>query len=218
MLITMLSDTDAVLEAMEGADGALAGVAEGTIWLQMSTVGLSGTERCAELAERSGLGFVDAPVLGTKEPAEQGKLVVLASGPGALRDRLQPIFDAVAQRTMWVGEAGRGTRLKVVVNSWILSVVEGAAETIALAEGLGLDADLFLEAVKGGPLDSALPAQTRAPRWPRGASSRRSGSRSRPRTRDSWRRPRSATGSTFRFSPRCGAGSTRPFPSTATRT
>ncbi len=155
VLITMLSDTDAVLEAMEGADGALSGVAEGTTWLQMSTVGLSGTERCAELAERSGLGFVDAPVLGTKEPAEQGKLVVLASGPEPLRDRVRPVFDAVAQRSMWVGEAGGGTRLKVVVNSWILSVVEGAAETIALAEGIGLDADLFLEAVEGGPLDLA---------------------------------------------------------------
>jgi 3-hydroxyisobutyrate dehydrogenase len=116
-------------------------------------VGLSGTARCADLAERSGLSFVDAPVLGTKEPAEQGKLVVLASGPEALRDRLQPIFDAVAQRSMWVGEAGGGTRLKLVVNSWIVAVVEGAAETIALAEGLGLDAGLFLEAVEGGPLD-----------------------------------------------------------------
>jgi 3-hydroxyisobutyrate dehydrogenase len=80
VVITMLSDTGAVLDAMEGEHGALSGAAEDTVWLQMSTVGLSGTERCAELAERSGLAFVDAPVLGTKEPAEQGKLVVLASG------------------------------------------------------------------------------------------------------------------------------------------
>jgi 3-hydroxyisobutyrate dehydrogenase len=153
VVITMLSDTEAVLEAMDGEAGALAAVNSGTVWLQMSTVGLDGTERCAGLAADRGVRFVDAPVLGTKEPAEQGKLVVLASGPEGLRGPLQPIFDAVAQRAMWVGEAGAGTRLKLVANSWILSVVEGTAETVALAEGLGLDPALFFEAVEGGALD-----------------------------------------------------------------
>jgi len=91
--------------------------------------------------------------MGTKQPAEQGKLVVLGSGPAEARQRLRPIFDAVGQRTVWAGEAGAGTRLKLVANSWILSVVEGTAETLALAEGLGLDPELFFEAVDGGPLD-----------------------------------------------------------------
>ena len=67
---------------------------------------------------------------------------------------MQPVFDAVGQRTMWVGEAGAGTRLKLVTNAWIVAVVEGAAETIALAEGLGLDPTLFLDAIEGGPLDA----------------------------------------------------------------
>ncbi len=153
VILTMLSDADAVLEVMEGEDGALAGVSADAIWLQMSTIGIEGTARCAELAGRYGLRFVDAPVLGTKGPAEQGELVVLASGPDDLGDRLAPIFDVVGKRTMWVGEAGAGTRLKIAVNTWILSIVEGAAETLALAEGLGLDPSLVLEAVAGGPLD-----------------------------------------------------------------
>lgn len=152
-IITMLSDADAVLAVMEGDEGALAGAADGVIWLQMSTIGLEGTQRCAELAERHGLQFVDAPVLGTKQPAEQGELVILASGPEDLHERMAPIFDVVGKRTMWVGDAGAGTRLKIAVNTWILSVVEGAAETLALAEGLGLDPSLVLEAVAGGPLD-----------------------------------------------------------------
>jgi 3-hydroxyisobutyrate dehydrogenase len=153
VLVTMLSDADAVLDVMESDDGALAGAAEGTVWLQMSTIGIKGTRRCAELAERHGLRFVDAPVLGTKQPAEQGELVVLASGPEDLHERLAPILDVVGKRTMWVGEAGAGTRLKIVVNTWIVSIVEGAAETLALAEGMGLDPSLVLEAVAGGPLD-----------------------------------------------------------------
>jgi 3-hydroxyisobutyrate dehydrogenase len=153
VVLTMLSDADAVLEVMDGHDGALAGTSAGTVWLQMSTIGIEATGRCAQLAERHGLRFVDAPVLGTKQPADQGELVVLASGPDELRERLAAVFDAVGKRTMWLGEAGAGTRLKLAVNLWILTVVEGAAETLALAEGLGLDPSLVLDAVSGGALD-----------------------------------------------------------------
>jgi 3-hydroxyisobutyrate dehydrogenase len=150
VLITMLSDGDAVLETIEQA---LPGAERGPIWLQMSTIGIDATERCIELADRSGLVFVDAPVLGTKQPAEEGKLVILASGPDQARNAVQPIFDALGQRTLWVGPAGKGSRLKLAINAWIVAVVEGAAETLALAEGLGIDPKLVLEAVKDGPLD-----------------------------------------------------------------
>ncbi len=152
-ILTMLADADAVLAAMDGPEGALGRAAPTTVWLQMSTIGEAGTERCAELAGRRGITFVDAPVLGTKQPAQAGKLTVLASGPDGVRERVRPIFDAVGQKTIWVGGAGQGTLLKLVTNNWILAVVEGAAETIALAEGLGVDPGLFFEAVDGGPLD-----------------------------------------------------------------
>ncbi len=154
LIVTMLSDADAVLATMQGSDGALAGARPTSAWIQCSTIGEQGTARCMELAQEHGIGFVDAPVLGTKQPAQEGKLVVMASGPQSLRERVQPVFDAIAQRTIWVGEeAGASTRLKLVTNAWIVSVVEGAAETIALAEGLGLDGSAFFEAIDGGPLD-----------------------------------------------------------------
>ncbi len=152
VVLTMLADADAVLAVMDGA-GTLDAMDESSVWLQMSTIGEVGTDACAELAAARGIAFADAPVLGTKAPAEQGALVVLGSGPDDLRARLEPIFEAVGQRTMWLGEAGAGTRLKVVVNSWIVAVVEGGAEAIALAEGMGLDPALMLEAIGGGPLD-----------------------------------------------------------------
>lgn len=154
VILTMLADSDAVIESMDGTSGALSGsLGADPVWLQMSTVGEQGTERCMQLANDRDLQFVDAPVLGTKAPAEQGELVILASGPEQLRPRVQPIFDTVGKRTMWVGESGAGTRLKLVTNSWILAVVEGGAETLALAEGLGLDPQLVLDALAGGPLD-----------------------------------------------------------------
>jgi 3-hydroxyisobutyrate dehydrogenase len=150
VLLTILSDADAVTSVFEDAAN---GAQDDAVWLQMSTIGEAGTERCAEAAERRGLTLIDAPVLGTKQPAEEGKLVVLASGPEEAQERVQPIFDAVGQKTIWVGEAGAGTRMKMVANSWVLTVVEGVAETIALAEGLGLDPNLLLDAIEGGALD-----------------------------------------------------------------
>jgi 3-hydroxyisobutyrate dehydrogenase len=150
VILTMLADADAVIDAIEQA---VPDTSDGRVWLQMSTVGETGADRCAEIAQARGLTLIDAPVLGTKQPADEGKLVVLASGPEAARERVQPIFDAVGQKTIWVGEAGAGTRLKMVANSWVLTVVEGAAETFALAEALDLDPNLFLDAIEAGTLD-----------------------------------------------------------------
>jgi 3-hydroxyisobutyrate dehydrogenase len=154
VILTMVADAPTVLDAMSGADGALSAPDAGeAVWLQMSTIGIEGTDRCATLAADHGIAFFDAPVLGTKAPAEQGTLVVLGSGPEDRRDRVQPIFDVVGARTMWIGEAGAATRLKLAVNTWVLTVLEGTAEVLALAEGLGLDPQLVLDAVKDGPLD-----------------------------------------------------------------
>jgi 3-hydroxyisobutyrate dehydrogenase len=150
ILVTMLSDAPAVLDAAAPALGVLA---PGAIWLQMSTIGIEGTDRCIELAARHGVAFVDAPVLGTREPAEKAQLTVLAGGPREVRERCQPVFDRVSARTLWLGEAGAGTRCKIVVNSWIVGVVGVLAETIALAQALDVDPERFFAAIEGGPLD-----------------------------------------------------------------
>src|SRR5262249_13180894 len=123
-------------------------------WIQMSTVGVGFTERLAALAALHGLVFVDAPVLGTREPAEKGELLVFASGPASAHAFCEPIFAPLGRRVRWVGAAGYGSRFKLVVNTWLLALVEGAAESIALAEGLGIDPRDFLETVAGGPLDA----------------------------------------------------------------
>lgn len=149
-IITMLTDADAIVEALETA---LSDAGDDAVWVQTSTVGLDGTQRLADLAADAGITFVDAPVLGTKAPAENGTLVVLASGPDDARTRVTPVFEAVGTKTLWVGEAGAGSRLKLVANAWVSSVVEATAETIALAEGLDVDPAQFLEAVSGGALD-----------------------------------------------------------------
>jgi 3-hydroxyisobutyrate dehydrogenase len=151
VVVTMLFDADSVARTVEAAGDALA---PGTVWLQTSTVGVAGCDRLARLAADRGLVLVDAPVLGTKGPAEQGALVVLASGPEEARAACSPVLDAIGQRTLWVGPAGAGSRLKLAANAWVLTVVEGIAESLALARELGVDPRLFLEAVRGGAMDA----------------------------------------------------------------
>lgn len=152
LVITILSDADAVDSVMTG--GGLAACSGETVWAQMTTVGLEATERLAGMARDEGIRFVDAPVLGTKQPAEAGQLIVLASGPEDTREICNPAFDAVGSRTIWMPNAGDGQRLKLVANSWVLALVEGLAETLALAEGLGVKKESFLELIEGGPVDS----------------------------------------------------------------
>jgi 3-hydroxyisobutyrate dehydrogenase len=152
VVVTMLADAEAVQDAMTGAGGGLAAAREGAVWLQMSTVGVAATERLAEAARDRRVAFVDAPVLGTKAPAEQAELLVLASGPAEALARCRPIFAAVGKRTLEVGPAGAGTRLKLVINNWLLGIVENLSETIAFAQGIGVEPELFLEAIDGGPV------------------------------------------------------------------
>ena len=150
VVVTMLADGGAVEAVMTEAISA---VEADAVWAQMSTVGLDAGDRLLALAAQAGVPIVDAPVLGTKAPAEQGQLTVLASGDPAARERCAPVFDAVGARTVVLGdEPGASTRMKLVLNAWLLALVEGLSESIALAEGLGIDPAGFLDIIDGGPL------------------------------------------------------------------
>jgi 3-hydroxyisobutyrate dehydrogenase len=151
VVLTMLYDGPAAAQTMREAGP---GLRRGAVWLQCTTAGLEGLEPLADLAREYGLTFIDAPVVGTRQPAEAGQLVVLAAGPGEFAEGIAPVLDAFGSRTVWVGEKpGDATRLKLVCNSWILTVTHGTAEAMALAEGLGVDPQDFLDAIGGGPLD-----------------------------------------------------------------
>ncbi|MEU1756162.1 NAD(P)-dependent oxidoreductase [Micromonospora matsumotoense] len=153
VIITMLYDGGTVRDVIgQAASGLKAGAA----WLQTTTASLDDAAGLAGLATEHGVAFYDAPVLGTRQPAEAGRLTVLACGPRHGRERLAPVLDAIAARVVWLGEDGsRGdaTRLKLVANSWVLTVTHGAAEMLALAGALDVDPDHFFEVIKDGPLD-----------------------------------------------------------------
>jgi 3-hydroxyisobutyrate dehydrogenase len=155
IVVTMVTDANAVMSIARD-QGMLAALDPGAIWVQMSTIGVAGIERVAALveAERPDITFLDAPVSGSKEPAEQGRLTIFASGPDEARVSVTALFDALGQRTVWVGPVGSGTRLKLVNNTWLAFSAEAVDASIALAHRLGLDTETVADALGGGPLVS----------------------------------------------------------------
>ncbi|MEV6162670.1 NAD(P)-dependent oxidoreductase [Streptomyces sp. NPDC052052] len=153
VIITMLNDGPTVAAVLTDA---APGLRAGQVLLQSSTVGIDATTDLARRAGEAGLVYLDAPVLGTKQPAEQGTLTVFVSGPATARATVNPVLDAIGQRTVWVAETpGTASRLKLVANTWVVTLVSNIAECLNLAEGLRIDPQMFLDAMKGGPLDSA---------------------------------------------------------------
>jgi 3-hydroxyisobutyrate dehydrogenase len=155
IVVTMVTDADAVI-AIAHDEGMLAALAPGAIWVQMSTIGVAGIERVAAVveSERPDILLVDAPVSGSKDPAEQGQLTIFASGPEEARARVTPLFDALGRRTIWVGGVGAGSRLKIVNNTWLAFENEAVANSMALARRMGLETEKVVEALDGSPLVS----------------------------------------------------------------
>ena len=138
----------------------LAAKRPGATWAQMGTIGVAATGELAAVAaaQRPDVDFVDAPVSGSRIPAEAGELVIFASGPERAKAVLEPVFAAIGQSARWLGEAGAGTRFKLVTNAWLAFLVEGAAEVLALAGSLGVDRAAVLELLGTGPMSSPVAA------------------------------------------------------------
>jgi 3-hydroxyisobutyrate dehydrogenase len=157
VVITILPTAD-VVNSVIFAGGVVEALAEGAVWAQVGTIGLAATTAIgSQLGQlRPDVMFVDAPVSGSKGPAEAGQLLILASGPhrrgrggapGVLGDRPQ---DRVA------GRARQGSRMKLVVNAYMSVLIEGVAEALELAGRLSIDSSELAEAIEGGPLDAPI--------------------------------------------------------------
>jgi 3-hydroxyisobutyrate dehydrogenase len=157
VVITMLPTAE-VVDSVIFAGGVVPAFAEGAVWAQMGTIGIAAT---TEIAGRLGqlrpdVRFVDAPVSGSKGPAEAGQLLILASGPAEAAAVVSPAFSAIGRKTVWLGKAGQASRLKLVVNAYMSILIEGVAESLELAGRLGIDTSKLAEAIEGGPLDAPI--------------------------------------------------------------
>jgi 3-hydroxyisobutyrate dehydrogenase len=143
VVITMLPDADAV-ESVLFADGPPP-FAAGAVWAQMGTIGVTATTGLANRLGRArpDVTFVDAPVSGSK-------------GPAAAEPVTAPAFAAIGRKTVWLGEVGQGSRMKLVVNSYLSFLIEGVAEALELGRRLGIDPAALDAVLEGGPLDAPL--------------------------------------------------------------
>jgi len=157
VVITMLSTADAV-ESVIFDGGVADAFADGCVWAQMGTIGVEATRRIRDrlAVQRPSVMFVDAPVSGSKGPAEQGQLLILASGPAAAANWVGPVFGILGRKTVWLGEAGQGSLVKLVVNAYMSILIEGVAETMELADRLGIGHQELAEVIAGGPLDAPI--------------------------------------------------------------
>jgi 3-hydroxyisobutyrate dehydrogenase len=158
IVITMLADGPATERAATGPDGFLA-AAPGVTWVQMGTIGIEWTARLADIAAARGVVFVDAPVSGSEGPARAGQLTILASGPEPARDALAQVFVLLGRATVWLGQAGQGTRAKLVLNNWLADLTETTAETLSFARRLGLDPADIVDLLQSNPLGAPYAVQ-----------------------------------------------------------
>jgi 3-hydroxyisobutyrate dehydrogenase len=156
VVITMFPTADVILDVVEPL---LEDWPQGTIWLQMSSVGAAEADQLTQAAEAHAVTIVDAPVSGSTHPAEEGQLTIMASGPDSARTAVEPVFDALASRVLWVGEAGMGSRLKLAANHWMITMVAALSESMHLCQAMGLDQQHFIALLDGGPLGSAYAVQ-----------------------------------------------------------
>jgi 3-hydroxyisobutyrate dehydrogenase len=157
VVIMMLPTADIVTSVLFD-DGVVQAFAADAVIAQMGTIGVPET---IEIDRRLGQArpdvmFVDAPVSGSKGPAEAGQLLIMASGPAAAEPVADPVFDVLGRKTVWLGQAGQGSRLKLAVNSYMSILIEGVAEALELARRFGIDPAKLEEAIAGGPLDAPI--------------------------------------------------------------
>lgn len=151
VVIAMLSDGETTLTVMHQVKDALK---QGAIVAQMGTIGVDATEELIALFEqaRADVVYLDAPVSGTKAPAENAQIVVLASGDRDKAAAIEPVFAAISKGTKWLGEAGRAMKMKLVVNAWLISMVQGLAESMQMAKSFGFTPEDLWAVLDGGPL------------------------------------------------------------------
>lgn len=151
VVISMLFDEDALRAVVEDVLPHLHGT---PVWVQSGTIGPAGTARIGQVLGDA-VELVDAPVLGTRKPAEDGALTVLAAGAASTLDRLAPVWSAIASRTVVVGDRpGPASALKLAVNAWIATITAATAQSLAIADALAVDPSLFLRAIHGAAVDT----------------------------------------------------------------
>lgn len=154
--IAMVSDPEAALALCEGPDGVVAGLGQGRSYIDMSTVDAATSRAVGDRVLPTGARFLEAPVSGTKQPAIDGTLIILAAGDESLFAEAAPLFEVMGKRSFYLGETGQAARMKLIVNMIMGGMMTAFCEGLALAGRSGLETNDLLEVLSIGALANPM--------------------------------------------------------------
>ena len=156
VVITMVPDAPEVEEVLLGEQGAVHGLDDGALAVDMSTIAPTAARAIGERLEDDGVAFLEAPVSGSRPKAEDGTLTIMVGGERSDFERARPLFDAMGERIVYVGPRGHAQLAKLLTNT--MGAVNAAvlAEAVRTAKAAGLDKDAFLEVAAGSAGASAM--------------------------------------------------------------
>ncbi|MGB9081534.1 MAG: NAD(P)-dependent oxidoreductase [Desulfuromonadaceae bacterium] len=156
VVIAMMADPRAVLSVRDGTDGIVAGLKPGAGYLDMSTVDAETSNESARLAHERGGLFLEAPVAGSRKPAEDATLTIMAAGDRPLYDTALPALEAMGKKILFLGDVGNAARMKLANNLVMSGMLTALCEGMALASGSGLDTAQFLEVLDSGAVSNPM--------------------------------------------------------------
>ncbi len=156
IMIFMLTGPEAIDQILHEEDGILGANPTDKIIINMSTVTPSYSRSLGECLASNNVIFIDAPVSGSKKPAADGSLIILAGGPQETVNTLDPLFLTMGQKVVYCGAAGQGSAMKMTINLLLAVMMEGLCESLNLARQSNLDPDLVLDSILSGPLGCGL--------------------------------------------------------------
>ena len=161
IVFTMLTDPAAVQAVANGEDGLFSGMKENSLWVDVSTVKPAFTKEMAEAARSHHIRFVDAPVSGSKAPAQQGKLHFLVGGDEQDVKEITPLLEKMGQSIQHMGVNGNGSSTKLAVNMLLVQSLTGLSEAISFGEAVGLDREHLMDVLLALPVTSDIQAGKR---------------------------------------------------------
>ncbi len=156
VLILMVTGPEAIQDLLWGAEGAFRELQTGKALINMSSVPPRFTRELGAMLSARGVTFIDAPVSGSKKPAEDGTLIILAGGPEAAVKQVTPLLSAMGKRVVYCGEAGQGSMMKMTINLLLGLMMAALGETVNFGQAGGLSLETILEVVHSGPLSCGL--------------------------------------------------------------
>ncbi|MGB7911243.1 MAG: NAD(P)-dependent oxidoreductase [Desulfobaccales bacterium] len=156
IIIAMVTGPEALYELLWGEEGAAAAFSPGQVFINMSSVSPSFTRELGKHLAPTGITFIDAPVSGTKKPAEEGTLVILASGKKEKVEELEPLFLTMGKKVIFCGRTGQGSMMKMFINLLLGLAMEGFAEALNFGRLGGLELEAMLETVFSGAMNAPM--------------------------------------------------------------